>query len=159
MQTKNLAIVLAGILGLSSAAVAHATKFWKNSVVTGTWNTSNNWSAVSAAGGDNGGTPIANEAVDIVNTDGTAHTVTYNVNAPSLGLLSIDLTGAGITTNTLSITSNNSLAAKGILVGGYSGVGTTAGRGALDQSAGTVTTNAGFDLVVGYGTTQPAPTR
>ena len=37
-------------------------------------------------------------------------------------------------------------------MGGYSGVGVTSGRGTLDQSAGTVTTNPGRDLVVGHGT-------
>jgi fibronectin-binding autotransporter adhesin len=138
------------VLGLVSSS-AQATKFWKNSIVTGNWNTGNNWSATSAAGADNAGVPVGGDVVNIVSTDGTARTVTYNVSAPSLGTLSIDLTGTGATTNTLSITGNNSLFANGILVGGYSGAGQTAGRGELDQSAGTVTTNSGWDLVVGHG--------
>ena len=39
--------------------------------------------------------PLAGDAARIVRTDGTARTVTYDVSAPSLGLLSIDLTGPG----------------------------------------------------------------
>src|SRR4051812_181141 len=109
---------------------------------TGNWNVPGNWNPASVPGGG--------EAVNIVFADGIARTVTYDISAPSLGLLSIDLTGSGAAASALSISANN-LAANGILVGGYSGAGTTTGRGALAQSAGTVTTNPGFDIVVGYG--------
>jgi hypothetical protein len=131
----------------------HAAKFWKNSVVTGNWSASNNWSASSAAGVDNGGVPIQSEAVNIVSTDGTARTVAYDVTAPTLGygFLSIDLTGTGTATNTLSIQSNGTLAASAIVVGGYNGSAVTNGRGAISQSAGTVKTNPGFDLAIGDG--------
>ena len=151
LVTALVTIVLSVQLVRPPAALA--TKFWKNSVVTGNWSTSNNWSASSAAGVDNGGAPIQSEAVDIVSTDGTARTVTYDVNAPALGygFLSIDLTGAGTGTNTLSIQSNNTLAASAIVVGGYNGSAVTNGRGAIIQSAGTVKTNLGSDLAVGDG--------
>ena len=47
---------------------------------------------------------------------------------------------------------NNTLSANGILIGGYNGSTTThAGRGAMTQSAGTATTNPGWDFVLGYG--------
>ncbi len=97
--------------------------------------------------------PSVGETANIVFTDGVARTVTYNVNAPSLGLLTIDLTGPGTTTSTLSMPNSNTLNANGILVGGYSGITSspTSGRGAIIQSAGTASTNAGWDLVVGYG--------
>jgi hypothetical protein len=150
------AILIATLIAVQWALPpsARATKFWKNGAVTGAWSTGNNWSAFSAAGGDNGGAPAQSEAVNIVNTDGTARTVTYDVDAPALGygLLSIDLIGAGATTNTLSMPNNNSLNAAAIFVGGYSGSGTTAGRGVLNQSAGTTTILSGTDLVVGHGT-------
>jgi hypothetical protein len=131
---------------------AYATKFWKDSVPSGSWSTSSNWSAVSAAGADNGGAPVASEPVNIVHTNGVAHTVTLFVNTPSLGLLSIDLTGAGAATNTLSISNHVGLTAAGIYVGGHNGTGFTAGRGTLTQSAGTVTTSPGNDLYIALGT-------
>jgi T5SS/PEP-CTERM-associated repeat protein len=140
------------ILVLGPATVAHATKYWKNSVVNGTWNTGNNWSAVSAAGADNGGVPVGGEGVNIAHTDGTARTVTYDVNAPAIGVLSIDLTGAGAAANTLSIPNNNNLTVAVLDVGGYNGAAFTNGRGAVVQSAGTTTVSAGGDLILGVGT-------
>ena len=151
-KSGRAAFLGASVVGLLwPATVARATNYWKFSVVTGTWSTGSNWSGVGAGGVDNAGAPTLGEAVNIVFADGTARTVTYDVSAPSLGLLSIDLTGPGTAAHTLSIPSNNSLAANGILVGGYDGFGATNGRGALNQSAGTVTTNLGWDLVVGHG--------
>ena len=150
--SQQLLITLAvGALVVQPPKV-HAAKFWKNGVVTGTWSAGNDWSATSAADIDNGGVPIQGEAVNIVNTDGTARTVTYDVNAPALGygIVSVDLTGAGTNANTLSIAGNNNLSGA-IIVGGYSGSGPTNGRGSLVQSAGTVKTTAGLDLGVGYG--------
>src|SRR5262245_12010114 len=120
--------VLTATFVLLPTTVAKATKFWKNGVVTGNWNTSNSWSAVSAAGADNGGVPTSGETVYIVHTDGTARTVTYDVTAPTLGLVSIDLTGgSGTTTNTLSIPNNFNLTAAAIAVGSTAGSGPTAG--------------------------------
>src|SRR5205823_3712283 len=97
--------------------------------------------------------PAAGDAVNIVFVDGTARTITYNVSAPSLGLLTVDLTGPGTTASTLSMPNNLNLAANGIVIGGYSGLTSapTAGRAAAAQSAGSVTTNLGFDLTIGYG--------
>lgn len=65
---------------------------------TGNWNVPANWSPASI--------PTAGEAVNIVFADGVARTVTLDVNPPALGLVSIDLTGAGSTTNTLSLTTS-----------------------------------------------------
>src|SRR5262245_49201610 len=131
---------------------ASATKFWKNGVTSGTWNTGNNWSAVSAAGVDNGGVPVGNEPVRIVHTDGVARTVTLDINPPALGLTAIDLTGAGSTTDTLLIPNNNSITVGAIAIGGYNGAAETNGRGALTQSNGTLTLSSGLDLVVAWGT-------
>ncbi len=130
---------------------ARATKFWKNSVTSGNWSNGNNWSAVSAAGADNGGVPVASEQTRIVNTDGVARTVTLDTNTPSLGLVAIDLTGAGTTANTLSIPNNNTMTVGAMAVGGHNGVTTTNGRGALTQANGSVTISSGLDLVVGWG--------
>ncbi len=146
------AFLVASIVGLLfPATVAQGANFWKNGVTAGDWSTGSNWSATSAAGVDDAGAPTASEAVNIVHTDGTARTVTYDVNAPTIGLLSINLMGAGATTNTLSMPSDNNLTANGIYVGGYNGSGATTGRGAIDQTAGTVATGSNTDLVVSHG--------
>ncbi|MFO0788977.1 MAG: hypothetical protein U0805_05930 [Pirellulales bacterium] len=147
---SNLLILLFG-LAYFLPVTAEATKFWKNSITTGNWSTGNNWSGVSAAGVDNGGVPAANEQVRIVNTDGIARTVTLDTNPPALGLVSIDLTGAGTTTNTLLLTSGNNLTSGAMFIGGHNGVTPTNGRGTVTQSAGTHTISSGVDLVVGYG--------
>ena len=97
------------------------------------------------------GVPTAGEAANIVFTDGVARTVTLNVSPPSLGLLSVDLTGVGTAASTLSMPNNNTLSANGILIGGYNGSTTTAGRGAMTQSDGMASTNAGWDFVLGHG--------
>ena len=83
------------------APVAHATKYWRNGVVSGNWNVATNWSSISASDTPTtSGVPVAGEAVNIVNTDGNPHTVTLDVNAPpsapstQLGFLTIDQTGA-----------------------------------------------------------------
>src|SRR5205085_1011937 len=102
------------------------------------------------------GAPVAGEAVNIVFTDGTPRTVTYNVSAPSLGLLSVDLTGAGTAASTLSILSNFNLSANGILIGtGTLTVNTNEyvgdiGMGAFNQSGTTThTISNGGSLLVG----------
>jgi T5SS/PEP-CTERM-associated repeat protein len=151
-SVKVISLLIILLVGFAAASTANAAiKFWKNSVTSGTWNTSNNWSAVLAAGGDNGGVPVAGEPVRIVHTNGAAHLVTLNATTPTLGPLAIDLTGPGATTNTLSITSNINLTAASINVGGHNGTTVTNGRGAIVQSAGTVTSTSGLDIAVGNG--------
>ena len=147
-----LTIAALVVVLLQPHKVYAATKFWKDSVPSGTFGTSTNWSAVSAAGTDNGGAPVAGEPVNIVHTSGVAHAVSVISNTPSLGLLSIDLTGPGATTNTLSISNHVTLTAAGIYVGGHNGTGFTNGRGTLTQSAGTIATSPGNDLYIGLGT-------
>ena len=149
-----LPVAAAGICLFSNPPATYATKFWKNSVTTGNWSGTTNWSGSSAAGSDNPGLPVQNDAVNIVNTDGVARTVNYDVNAPGLGFgsVSIDLTGPGTTTNTLSLTTNNSfIANNGLNVGGFGGIVGTPGRGTLTQTAGSVSTSNGTDMAVGYG--------
>ena len=139
----GLICVAALVTSLGTAGGRVAAKNWNDG--NSTWSTGAFWTPA--------GVPTLGEAVNIVFADGNPRTVTYNVSAPSLGLLTIDLTGAGVAANTLSITANNSLAANGIWVGGFSGITslTTAGRGAIEQFAGTVSTNPGRDLVLGHG--------
>jgi hypothetical protein len=145
-------LVLAAIFVLLSPTSASAAFFWKNAIINGNWSIGNNWSAVSAAGADNAGVPTAGGAVNIVHTDGTPRTVIYDaVTAPNLGSMSIDLTGAGSTVDTLSMSGGNNLNAAGLFVGGYNGISATPGRGALTQSAGTTTVASGTDLVIGDG--------
>ena len=155
MPRTRLALLRFAVLTLVSSmnSPAHATKYWKNSVVTGNWGTGANWSAVSPAGADNVGPPGLNESVNIVSTDGTGRTVTLNVSPPSLGLLSVDLTGPGTAASELFMPNNNTLSANGIFIGGYNGItmATTAGRAAMTQSAGTSTVNSGRDFALGYG--------
>lgn len=150
MHTKRILIVTILALGMPSAASA-ATKFWKDSVPVGAFGTSTNWSAVSAAGTDNGGSPLAGEPAVIAHTNGVAHTVTVFGSTPAMGLFSIDLTGAGATTNTLTVSNNVTLTASGIYVGGHNGSSFTNGRGTINQSNGTVTASAGSDLYIGLG--------
>ncbi len=128
------------VAGLASVSIAQA-KNWADG--TGNWNVPANWSPAAV--------PVGGETVNIVNTDGTARTVTLNVSPPSLALITIDLTGAGTAANTLSITSNFNLTSNALFVGGHNGSGLTNGRGAVSQDNGTVTMVAGSDLVVGYG--------
>jgi T5SS/PEP-CTERM-associated repeat protein len=130
------------LMFLSSAAATPAiAKNWADG--TSNWNVPANWSPAAVPG--------VGEAVNIVNTDGTARTVTLNVSPPALGLLTIDLTGAGTAADTLSITSNVSLTSGAMFVGGYSGSAATAGRGAVVQSAGAVAMASGLDLALAYG--------
>jgi hypothetical protein len=154
IRAVALSVFVVGAI-IAEPRVTYAdTNFWKNSVVTGNWSNGNNWSATSAAGSDNAGPPLQDEPTNIVNTDGVARTVNYDVNAPAAGFgaVSIDLTGPGTTTNTLSLTTNNSFIANdGLNVGGFGGIVGTAGRGTLTQTAGSVSTTNGTDMAVGYG--------
>jgi hypothetical protein len=114
------------------------------------WNVnSGNWSI--AGFWNPAGVPVAGDQVNIVFTDGVARTVTLDVTTPSLGLFSIDLTGAGTDASTLSDTGGFNLTAAGIFVGGYSGSGTTNGRAVISQPTGAFATSAGTDMVLGYG--------
>src|SRR4051812_7911217 len=139
---SRVAAILIAVFLLSAATITNANaKSWADG--NGFWNVNGNWNPATV--------PVAGEAVNIVFTDGTPRTGTYNVSAPSLGLFSVDLTGPGTGASALSILSNFNLAANGILIGGYNGITTTAGRGAMSQSVGTVSTNSGWDFVLGYG--------
>jgi T5SS/PEP-CTERM-associated repeat protein len=137
-------------LVVTLTTASHATKYWKDSVGSGNWNVGDNWSAISAADADNGGVPTPNEGVRIVHTDGTERTVTLDVTPPSLGPMYINST-PGPLFDILAITTDRNLAANAIFVGGHNGSGDSNGRGAIAQSAGTVTTNPGTDLWIGYG--------
>jgi hypothetical protein len=82
---------LASVLSLWPATIAHAARYWKNGVINGTWSGTNNWSGVSAAGGDNAGPPPSSDTAFIVHNDGTPRTVTYDANSAAPGILYIDL--------------------------------------------------------------------
>jgi hypothetical protein len=127
---------------LSSAMVAPAaTKNWTDG--TDFWNVNGNWNPATV--------PAIGEPVNIAFSDGAARTVTLDVSTPSLGLLSIDLTGAGAAASTLSMPSNFNLTAAGLFVGGYNGSVLTAGRGSIDQMSGTVTASVSPGVILGYG--------
>jgi T5SS/PEP-CTERM-associated repeat protein len=130
------------VVAVMPAEVATAvTKNWVGGI--GNWSPGS-WSPA--------GVPAPGDTVNIVHTDGTTRTVTLNVDTPSLGLVSINLTGGiGTTFASLAINSDSDLTANGIFVGGYNGTGVSNGRGALSQSAGTVTTSSGTDLGIGHG--------
>jgi hypothetical protein len=150
VKLLRITIALATVT-LHAITASAATKYWKNSVVSGNWSVGNNWSTISQAGADNGGVPVAGEPVVITHADGTARTVTLDTNTPSLGSVYLDLTGPGTAADTLSITANQNLIATAISVGGNNGSVFTNGRGAVNQSNGTVTTVAGSDLILAWG--------
>ena len=142
MKAKRILIVTLLILTLPPATVATAAvKNWLAG--SGNWNTGANWT---------GGTvPMTDDTVRIFWNDGVGRTITYDVSAPALGLLSIGLTGPGATMNTLSLPNNNTLTTAGIRVGGFNGITSDTGRGAVNQSAGTTTISPGFDLSLAWG--------
>src|SRR5262245_31512559 len=105
----------------------------------GNWNVPGNWSPAAV--------PVGSEAVNIVFNDATSRTVALDISTPTLGLVSIDQQGAGAQ-STLSITSNVSMTAGGLLIGGYSGLTRTAGQGAVFQSAGAVAIADNVDLAL-----------
>lgn len=128
---------LVAVLVLLPATVATAENWIAGS---GDWSTPGNW--------DTGTVPSDFDTVNITPTDGVARTVTYDyTGAPvSLSALSVDLTGAGATRTTFSMLAN-SLTTVGILLG-------INGRGTINQSGGTVTTNHdGLDSVIGNNST------
>ncbi len=114
-----------------------ATKNWN--VGTGNWNAAGNWSPAGVPG------TVTVDTVNISPADGVARTVTYDyAGAPiNLGVLTIDLTGAGANRTTISMAANN-LTTTGFLLG-------SSGRATFDQSGGIVTgNNAGLDSVIGH---------
>lgn len=131
----------AGLAFLPAAVAPAAVKTWNSG--SGNWSVPGNWTLA--------GVPASGDAVNIVNTDGAARTVALDVSTPSLGLTALDLTGPGSAANTLSITSNNSITAAALSVGGYNGTAFTNGRGAVNQSAGTTTISPGVDLIMAWG--------
>jgi T5SS/PEP-CTERM-associated repeat protein len=146
-----VALATVALTCANAALSSAATRYWRNNAGNGNWNDATKWSSVSAADTNpaNNGVPLAGEPVRIVHTDGTAHTVSLTTPALALGLVAIDLTGAGAAANTLSI--SNNLTSAAMFVGGHNGSATTNGRGAVSQSAGNVAMTSGTDLVLGYG--------
>lgn len=138
---------------VTSTTAQGAIRFWRNNAGTGNWSDATKWSSLSAADTNaaNNGVPVGGDEVRIDNTDGTAHAVTFNAASISLSALTVDLTGPGGATNTLSNSTANSIAAGYIGVGGFNGVGETNGRGTLIQSNGSISTSPGLDMVIGWG--------
>lgn len=129
----------------SAMATPAAAKNWN--AATGNWNVPTNWDPLGA--------PTMGEAVNIVFNDNTARTVTYDVTAPTLGVLKIDLTnGANPSTNssTLLMPGGFNLDAIAIAVGGYDGTSQSKGRGVIIQSTGMTTTGPNGDLILAWGT-------
>jgi hypothetical protein len=85
-RTAVAAVAAAGVAALWGASSEPAlAKSWADG--NGLWNVNSNWNPAAV--------PVGGESVNIVFTDGTPRTVQYNVNAPSLGLYCVDLTGPG----------------------------------------------------------------
>jgi len=140
MWRSIAALAVAVVLVMAPPSDA-ATKNWNDG--TGFWNVNGNWNPATV--------PAIGEPVNIAFSDGAARTVTLDLSTPSLGLLSIDLTGAGAAAITLSIPNNFNLTAAGLFVGGYNGFVLTAGRAAIDQMNGTVTASVSPGVILGYG--------
>ena len=92
MKMQLLRILRFSLLSINSTFVfflsadnASATKYWRNGVTNGTWNTATNWSSISPSDTTTSGVPAGGEGVNIVNSDGTARTVTYDVNCAGFG--------------------------------------------------------------------------
>jgi hypothetical protein len=100
-----------------------ATKVW--TAGTDNWSTPADWNP--------SGAPAAGDAVNIVNSDGVARTITYDYTGPilPLGDLTIDLTG-GADSDNLVINTARNLSTANEFVG-------VSGNGAVTQSAGTNT--------------------
>jgi hypothetical protein len=139
-MNRTIAFLVAVAAMLPPSVSLATTRNWNDG--NGNWSVPGNWSP--------NGVPAAGDDVNIV-TSGFGRTVTLDVDTPSLGLLSIDLSGAG--TDTLSDAGGHNLTAAGIYVGGYSGAGPTNGTGAISQSGGTIATTATSfsNLYLGYG--------
>jgi hypothetical protein len=138
-QRIVLSLSVVAFVAIGVPTVRAATKFWKNSVTSGSWSVSNDWSAVSAGGSDNGGVPAYGDVVNIVNTDGTGRLINLDVNSATLAWLTIDLNGAGTSTETLNIYANS------LYVNGSEIIGDT-GRGDIYQTGSSHNAN---DLTLG----------
>jgi T5SS/PEP-CTERM-associated repeat protein len=152
-STGYLALAaLVCIAFLSPCSVNAATRYWRNAVGSGNWSTPGNWSNISASGAGtaDGGIPAASDLVRIEHSDGVSHTVTLDVTTPTLGLVTINQSAAGTAVDTLSITTNVSMTAGALFVGGYSGGAPTVGRAAVTQSAGSMSMAPGLDLGIAY---------
>ena len=129
-----LAATLIAISSLASRPAPAATKNWIDGTGfwTGVGGTGSNWSPA--------GVPVASDTVNIVLADGVAHTVTYDYTGAVITLnpVTVDLTGAGAASTTLSIPAGNLTSVQEV-------VGSS-GSGAIDQSGGT---NANTGMYLG----------
>jgi T5SS/PEP-CTERM-associated repeat protein len=130
----TLAVALIAVSSSAIVPAFAATKNWNDGTEfwTGVGGTGSNWFPV--------GVPVAGDIVNITPADGTPRTVTYDyAGGPiTLGTLTVDLTGAGADSTTLSIPAGN-------LTSSVENVGYN-GRGILDQSGGTNTTTGGINI-------------
>jgi len=119
----------------------NAPLYWKNSAATGNWSNSNNWSAASPNGTDNGGSPGGNfDQALITNADALNHVITLDENAAISYRLQIGNTGGGTDTLSQSGAFNISTPTEQVGVG-------AGGVGVHNQSAGINTYSSA--LVVG----------
>ena len=125
--------LVAIVLGLVAVPGWAAVKDWNDG--------SDNWS--NGAAWTPAGVPGASDTVNIVFGDDVARTVTYDYTGPAitLGLLSVDMTGAGTNATTLT------MAANALTTSGGERIGQN-GRGTFTQSGGTHTINTN-DLNLG----------
>jgi T5SS/PEP-CTERM-associated repeat protein len=132
------ALIAIGLVVATDAVAQAITKNWTGD--SGDWSPGH-WAPP--------GPPNASDPVRIVFNDATNRTVTLNITTPALGLVSLDNDGGR--NSTLSIPTNVNLTAAAIAVGGYNGSTFTTGRGNVNQADGAVTTTAGGDLILAWG--------
>jgi hypothetical protein len=140
VRTWSLALtvsLLAVVLVHSSSAVAATTDNWNTSF--GNWSTAANWTNSSS-----GHTvPAQSDTVDIINSDTTSRTITYDYTGSAVVLTSLYIGNQGTGTNSLSMTGNTLKASSETI--GYSG------NGAINQSGGTNGLDIFGILILGYG--------
>jgi hypothetical protein len=129
-RTHLLALAVAAApMAINSIATATPTyDYWKNADLAGSWTTSNDWSASSATGSDNGGVPGSITNVNIANTTATSFTITLN-ESDTISALQIGDTGSG--TDTLSLSGAFDLAVSNMITLNTGGI--------LSQSVGSFT--------------------
>jgi hypothetical protein len=104
------------------------------------WNTATNW--------DSGVVPGSGDTVNVVNTDGTSPTITYDYVGPVFSLQSLRVSALDGTESFLMSTAGLTISASGVDLG-YSGNGSTlSGVGVLTQSAGV---NSSGQILMGVG--------
>jgi autotransporter-associated beta strand protein len=103
--------------------------YWKNSVLSGSFNVANNWSAVSSTGTDSGGVPSTPESAYLFNSDGLAHTINAS-SGLSVGALFIGSQGGGSDTLIQNYPGSSNIVYESI------GVGNPGATGSDVQSAG-----------------------